>query len=242
MGSDFSPLIKAAADNVLKAYQHKAGVLAILLIGSAAQGNFDKYSDIDFLIIFKKKQKLTSKHYVEKSGIMVELQYFDLAELKNYIKEEKYGLRRNASYMLADAKVILFKDKVIEDLIKSAQFNIKTKTRYSNKEIMMHLYSIDDYLGDARRDADKGDCVAFYIDSTRVIQNEIDLILKINDQHSVKAKAMKALLSSLNSEFCDLLIAFNKETAIDKRLAVLEAMKTVAVRVAGKDLADNWEI
>ena len=243
MAENFSLLIDAATNDVLSHYRDKAGVLAILLIGSAAQGTFDKYSDVDFLLIFNAKQKIARKQYVDKSGAMVELLFYDLTEVKNILKKEKYALVRNTSHMLAHSKVILSNDgAVVEELIKNAQTNMKTKTRYSDKEILMHLYSINDFLSDARRDVDNKDPVAFYLDSNNLIQNMIDQLLKINGQYNVKPKDMKALLSALDNEFCSLLIAFDKETVLGKKLHILEAMKAVAIRVAGKNLTDTWEI
>jgi predicted nucleotidyltransferase len=242
MAENYSLLISTATNNVLSYYRDKTDVSAILLIGSAAQGTFDKYSDIDFLLFFNTKQKLTRKQYIDKSGVIVELLFDDLAEVKNILKKEKYGLQRNTSHMLAHSKVIFSYDGAVEELIKNAQTNMKTKTRYTDKEILMHLYSINDFLSDARRDVDNQDPVAFYLDSNNLIQNMIEQLLKINGQYNVKPNAMKAMLSSLDNEFCSLLIDFDKETDLGKKLHILEAMKAVAIRVAGKNLTDTWEI
>ncbi len=47
--------IREICNDLVKRYREDKNVLGIMLFGSAARDRFDKYSDIDFYILLKKK-------------------------------------------------------------------------------------------------------------------------------------------------------------------------------------------
>lgn len=233
-------IINRISDQVVSRYKKTKNILGIFLIGSAARGTFDEYSDIDFLIILAKRGKYRRENFSTETNFDAEILFNTLWEIKRYLKEEKASIYRNTSHMLANGKIIYQISPIVRRLQRAAQKNMKGKTKCSNDEIVMHKYSLGDFLEDARRDAAHKDAIAFYLDSHFLIQNSIELLFKLNNNFYRKPKEMAGLLRSIDHHFVVLLQSFYKANSLQNKLKKLEQISDLVAKKSGGKLSSNW--
>ena len=196
--------IQKICNDVVKQYKQDKNVLGILLFGSAARNKFDKYSDVDIYVLLDKKGKFSRSNFV-KNGLRVDIIFNTIKEAKNYLKEDTNNLRRITSHMLAYGRILFQRQRNLERIQAVAKNNLKLKTKYKNSEVLMHKYSIDDFWGEVQRDIQKGDYLAFGLNSHLLVSNIIELFLKQSGESLGQPNETMIQLRKLDKKFADCL-------------------------------------
>jgi len=242
MQTQHQKIIDQVSNNILDKYKNNSNVVGIFLVGSAAQNVFDKYSDIDFFIILNKSNGLSRENFVSEEKINVEILFDTVAETQRCLREERFSLYRNTSHMLAMGQLLYSSSNAVKQIQLKAQNNLNQKTRYSDGEIIMHKYSIDDFLGDVRRDVNSNDAIAFGQDSHYVIQNSVELLLKFNGSYNLKPKMIAGHLRSIDQPFVDMLNSFYESQSASEKLQLLERISEYAITNCGGKLPARWSL
>jgi predicted nucleotidyltransferase len=231
--------IQKICNDVVKKYKQDKNVLGILLFGSATRNKFDKYSDVDIYILLDKKGKFSRSNFV-KNGLRVDIIFNTIKEAKNYLKEDTNNLRRITSYMLAYGKILFQRQRNLKRIQAVAKNNLKLKTKYENSEILMHKYSIDDFWGEVQRDIQKGDYLAFGLDSHLLVSNIIELFLKLNGEFLWQPNEIRMHLRKLDKKFADRIENFYKEGNTQKKKKTLSKLVEYIYEKFGGPLPQRW--
>ena len=214
--------------------------MGIILFGSATQNKFDKYSDVDIFIITKKKHPYSRLNFLQ-NGKRVDIIFNTASEALKYLKEDEYGVRRNTSHMLAHGKIIYQSGIVIEKLLVIANRNLTKKTKYSRDDMLMHLYSIDDFWGDFQRDLKNKDYLSAGLDSQLLINNLIEVVLIKHGRYWLAPKNMSDLLHKIRPQFAEHLDAFYKTSSWSSKNKYLKNLITIVYKLAGP-LPRKWTV
>lgn len=233
--------IEKICDGVVQKYAHQPNVLGIVLFGSAARKKFDEFSDIDIYILLKKKGAWTRANFV-KNNIRVDVIFDTFAEAESFLRQDKWGVKRIMSHMLAHGKVLYQKDASVTKLITIAKANLTGKTRYSRKEVLMHKYSIDDFWGEVQRDFKNKDAIAFGLDSELLLGNVIDLFLKMRGSFWVQPNQMRSLLSKLDKNFAQNVQQFYAAENMKTKQKALQRLIMIVFKNSGGPLPKKWTV
>lgn len=242
MHTNHQTMVDQISKTILDKYKGNRDVVGIFIIGSAAQNTFDEYSDIDFFIILEKTNGLSRENFLSRENINVETLFNTVAEVQEYLHKERTSLYRNTSHMLARGKLLYSSSNVAKQLQLKAQDNLKQKTTHSDSEVVMNKYSINDFLEDVRRDTRNNDIIAFHQDSSYLIQNCIELVLRFNGSYNLKPKSMPEVLAGIDKYFVDILINFYQAQNLHEKLKLLEQISEHVVTVCGGKLPSNWSL
>lgn len=236
---NFQEIVEVAQEKVLARHQDDANVIAIFIFGSAIRGGFDQHSDIDFLVILKQAQRYARWNFTS-DDVSVDVIYETQADTDKFLKDEQRSFRRIGSHMLAHGKVLLARDTYAKASLTKAKRNLKAKTRVSKSEVLMHLYSIDDFLGNAERDVERGDSVAFGLDSHLLINNSIELLLKLAGEYLRQPREVRVILKKTDPKYVALLEKFYKAATENDQVVLLRKLATYVSAEAGGPLPENW--
>lgn len=103
--------------------------------------------------------------------------------------------------MLAYGKIIFQRNDMLQKIQNIAVNNLKLKTKYSNEEILMHKYSIDDFWDEVWRDVENENYLAFGIDSYLLINNIIELFLKLSGESLRQPNEIYMVLNDVDKNF-----------------------------------------
>lgn len=233
--------IKKICDDIVRSYKTHDNVLGVLLFGSAARGKFDGFSDIDIFILLKKKGRFSRKNFI-KDNLRVDIILNTLADAKRYIDNDKNSLRRITSHMLAHGIILFQRGDSLSSLIKAASANLKLKTKYSADEVLMHKYSIDDFWGEVQRDLKNKDYIAFGIDSNLLMNNIIELLLKLRGTYLPQPNLLAGVLKKIDKKAAAQIIDFYKTNDYQKKLRILKNIIGHVYKKSGGALPKNWSI
>ena len=231
--------IQKICNDVVKQYKQDKNVLGILLFGSAARNKFDKYSDVDIYVLLDKKGKFSRSNFV-KNGLRVDIIFNTIKEAKNYLKEDTNNLRRITSHMLAYGRILFQRQRNLERIQAVAKNNLKLKTKYKNSEVLMHKYSIDDFWGEVQRDIQKGDYLAFGLNSHLLVSNIIELFLKQSGESLGQPNETMIQLRKLDKKFADHIENFYEEGNIRKKKMILFKLVKYIYEKSGGPLPQRW--
>lgn len=137
---------KLALKKFVEKYKDDKNVEAILLAGSYAVGNQNKYSDIDVYIILN-----DNANYQERGNILVDnylVEYFinPIYKIKEYMYGDKRGYGGAMANMLLNGKVILDKNNIVDGLKQEA---LDMRNKIPEKDVMKYYAcwcAFDEYL------------------------------------------------------------------------------------------------
>lgn len=140
---------KLALNEFIKKYLNDDDVEAILLVGSYAVGNHNKYSDIDVYIILN-----DNVDYRERGNKLVDnylIEYFinPIYKIKEYLLEDRRGHGGAMANMLLKGKVLYDKNNIVQELQKFAE---EAKEIIPDKDPMKYYacwHAYDEYLAAA---------------------------------------------------------------------------------------------
>lgn len=232
-------IIQKICSAVVKQYKQDKNVLGIMLFGSVARNKFDQYSDIDIYILLNKKGKFSRSNFV-KGEVRVDIIFNTAKEVKNYLKEDTGSVRRITSHMLANGKILFQRDGLFKKVQLIAQKNLALKTICKSGEVLMHKYSIDDFWGEVQRDIKNKDYIALGLDSQLLINNILELFLKLNREFLQQPNEMAKTLKRLDKKFADRMENFYKENDIQKKENILAELVKYIYGKSGGPLPNRW--
>ena len=236
-----TPKISLVCDRILFKYKQDKNVLGVMLFGSAARNKSDRYSDIDIYILLKKKGVNSRVNFIE-NGFRVDIVLDSLDEAEAYLKEDRHNVRRNTSHMLAHGVIIYGRTQALRKIQKAAEENLTLKTKYSQKEILMHKYSIDDFWGEIRRDFKNRDYVAFGLNSQLLLNNILELFMKLKRSFFRQPNEMSIVLDQLDRNFGRMLKRFYASEDLRAKKRVLAELVKYIYKKSNGALPEKWRI
>ncbi len=234
-------IIREICDFMVGKYRRDENVLGVMLFGSAARGKSDKYSDIDFYILLKKKNEFSRKNFV-KNSLRVDIIFNTLLEAKTYLKNDEKNVKRITSHMLAHGIIIYKKGRILENLQFVAGKNLELKTKYNASDVLMHKYSIDDFLGEIRRDLKNQDIIAFNLDRQLLMNNIIELFLKIRGNFWKQPNEMARILKESDLYFGREIEKFYKAKNLKNKEEIISGLVKYIYKKSGGGLPNIWVI
>ncbi len=156
--------------NIADKYKQQSGVFGVLIFGSFVRGNFDKYSDIDVYVLQSRKPTRSRESYML-DAIRVDVTIDGKIFAEQSLKAENYSVRRVFSHMLAYGEILFEKKRALTSLQKIAINNLKSRTKYTKDELLMHLYSIEDFYGEVLRFQKADDAFSFEQNMNLLVNN-----------------------------------------------------------------------
>lgn len=197
----------------------------ILLFGSALSSDWTEQSDIDIFLIDDSFNDSRSETVID--GITVEFQKDNFENIFKDIESE-YGqlLNRNVSTMIATSRIISNKSsEKLTELIDSAKLTLSSTPIYSEQDIKMWKYSIEDYLSKAEKDITKNNILAFYIHANYVLQNALQMSLALNGTYMPQPKYLRKLLEEKDPELFEIWNQYLEADLLTQKIAILNKLK-----------------
>ena len=197
----------------------------ILLFGSALNPDWTEQSDIDIFLIDDTFNDSRSETVID--GITVEFQKDNFENIFKDIESE-YGqlLNRNVSTMIATSRIISNKSsEKLTELIDSAKLTLSSTPIYSEQDIKMWKYSIEDYLSKAEKDITKNNILAFYIHANYVLQNALQMSLALNGTYMPQPKFLRKLLEEKDPELFEIWNQYLEADLLTQKIAILNKLK-----------------
>ncbi len=214
--------ITQIVDQIKTKYQN---VDTILLFGSALSDTWTPDSDIDIFLIDDQFHDSRANLYLD--DVQVELQQDNFANLAKDIESERGRLlNRNVATMIATAKIISTNSQNKINSLKSlANEILKSDPVYTDEDVKMWRYSIDDYLAKAAKDVEKNDPVAFYLDAHYVIQNALELSLATHSAYLPQPKHLAKLLQRIDPTLLETLKSYVHASTLPAKLSAIQKLK-----------------
>lgn len=197
----------------------------ILLFGSALNPDWTEQSDIDIFLIDDTFNDSRSETVID--GITVEFQKDNFENIFKDIESE-YGqlLNRNVSTMIATSRIISNKSsEKLTELIDSAKLTLSSTPIYSEQDIKMWKYSIEDYLSKAEKDITKNNILAFYIHANYMLQNALQMSLALNGTYMPQPKYLRKLLEEKDPELFEIWNQYLEADLLTQKIAILNKLK-----------------
>lgn len=197
----------------------------ILLFGSVLNPDWTEQSDIDIFLIDDTFNDAHSEAVID--GITVEFQKDNFENIQRDIQSE-YGqlLNRNVSTMIATSRVISSKSsEKLTELIDSAKLTLSSTPVYSEQDIKMWKYSIEDYLSKAEKDINKNNSLAFYLHANYVLQNALQMSLALNGTYMPQPKYLGKLLEEKDPELFKIWNQYLEAISLTEKITILNRLK-----------------
>jgi len=222
-------------------YKRRSGVLGVLVFGSFVRGNFDAYSDIDVYVLKAKQPSRAREGYMLKN-IRIDVTIDEKKDAEGFLKKERHSVRRIFSHMLAHGHILYEKGNSLTALRRVAIRNLKERTTYSRDEILMHLYSIEDFYGEVLRFFKSKDKFSFEQNISLLINNAIECLLKIKGEYMRRPNEMKAIIKKSDPIFWKSLeSAYLSKSDSDKIRNLKKLVKRIETLARGP-LPRRWAV
>lgn len=231
-------IIKKICDNITNQHKTNKNVLGVLLFGSAARNKFDQYSDIDIYILLRKKEKSLRYNFV-KENIRVDVILNTLEEAESFLKKETFSVKRNTSHMLAHGKILYAVGNHLKRMMSMSKHNLELPTKYTQNEILMHKYSIDDFWGEIQRDIKNKNYLAFGLDSQLLLNNIVELFLKKHGEFLRPPNEMLDTLNKIDKQLARQVERFFKTNNIGDKKTILKKLVVYTFKKFGT-LPKKW--
>ena len=218
---DMNSKVKTIIEQLKSKY---ASFDTILLFGSALDDDWTSSSDIDLFLI---DDNLTEdREDIIVDDISVEIQKDNFTNLAKDIEAERGALlNRNLSTMIANSTTIVTKSEAkLNDIKTLAQSVLESKTIYTDEDIKMWRYSINDYLQKAEKDLMRNDPLAFYLDTHYVIKNALELSLATHGVYLPQPKRLFNLLKTIDPSLFQVFQEFLSATDPHQKLTILKQL------------------
>lgn len=197
----------------------------ILLFGSALLPDWTEQSDVDIFLIDDSLNDSRSETIID--GITVEFQQDSFDNIFKDIQSE-YGklLNRNVSTMIGTSRIISSKSsEKLTELIDSAKLTLSSTPVYSEQDIKMWKYSIEDYLSKAEKDINKNNSLAFYLHANYVLQNALQMSLALNGTYMPQPKYLGKLLEEKDPELFKIWNQYLEADSLTEKITILNRLK-----------------
>ncbi|MCG5125458.1 nucleotidyltransferase domain-containing protein, partial [Candidatus Saccharibacteria bacterium] len=196
----------------------------ILLFGSALLPDWTEQSDVDIFLIDDSLNDSRSETIID--GITVEFQQDSFDNIFKDIQSE-YGklLNRNVSTMIGTSRIISSKSsEKLTKLINSAKLTLSSIPVYSEQDVRMWKYSIEDYLSKAEKDITKNNSLAFYIHANYVLQNALEMSLALNGAYMPQPKYLGKLLEEKDPELFEIWNQYLEADSLRQKITILNRL------------------
>ena len=227
--------------DVINKYKRKKNVVGVMLFGSAVGDKFDLYSDIDIFVLVNKKIRYRRHNYL-KNHRRVDIILNTIEEVKRYLQDEKYNVRRNTAHMLAHGQILYQIDDNFTKLQSLARNILKSTTRYSNNDILMTKYSMADYWAKVQRDICNNDNVASDLDSNLLMNNVIEFSLKLNGAYFCQSREMMRVLSATDEMLAQKIWKYYQSNSTKSKQAVLVDIMQYTDKKLNASMSKSWTI
>lgn len=192
-----------------------------LLFGSATTPGWTKDSDVDIFLIDDKLKDSREDLIID--GITIELQKDNFANLAKDLERERGSLlHRNLATMIATSVIIKSDSQPQVHQLKSlAKDVLASPSTYTDDDVKMWRYSIQDYLAKAAKDVVRGDPLAFYLDAHYVIQNALELSLATHGAYLPQPKNLTDLLQRIDPPLLTILQDYLSAPTLSVKLQAL---------------------
>lgn len=225
----------------VKSYTDNKNVIAILAFGSVLNSNFDQYSDFDIYVITKNKGKYDRVNF-NFGTRRIDVLFDTKDDLKKYLAEEAKIFRKNVSCMISKSRIIYGDEEKIVKLIKIAQENLDSSYKPNKNELMMHNYSINDFWRKVKRAYKKGDRLSFDIYSFYLLNNIIELYLKLKGNCYCRIDEILELIKQDQPELAEKINAFYQADSFENRYQKLENLILYTDNILNSKLHDEFVI
>ena len=212
-----------------------------MLAGSAARNKFDKFSDIDFCILTSKQGPKTRDNFLFKKT-RVDIIFDTVKGTRSFLIADKGNVKRVTSHILTHGIIIFERGEALAKAQALAIKNFKSKTVLKPEEVLMHKYSIDDFLGEVRRDLKNGDHLAFGLNSQLLVNNVIELILKLRGSFWLQPNEMRVALKRLDRNLATMIDRFYKTTSYIRKEEILSEIVKYTYSISGGPLPKKWSL
>lgn len=197
----------------------------ILLFGSALNPDWTEQSDIDIFLIDDSFNDSHSEAVID--GITIEFQEDNFENiLKDIQSEHGQLLNRNISTMIATSRIISNKSsEKLTKLIDSAKLTLSSTPVYSEQDVKMWKYSIEDYLSKSEKDITKNNSLAFYIHANYVLQNALQMSLALNGAYMPQPKYLDKLLEEKDPELFEIWNQYLNAVSMTQKFKILNKLK-----------------
>lgn len=197
----------------------------ILLFGSALNPDWTKQSDIDIFLIDDSLNDSRSEAVID--GITIEFQEDNFENiLKDIQSEHGQLLNRNVSTMIATSRIISNKSsEKLTKLIDSTKLTLSSTPTYSEQDVKMWKYSIEDYLSKAEKDITKNNILAFYLHANYVLQNALQMSLALNGAYMPQPKYLGKLLEEKDPELFEIWNQYINAASMTQKIEILNKLK-----------------
>lgn len=232
--------IQKICSSIIKQYKKDKNVLGVLLFGSVVKNKFDRYSDVDIFVLLNKKGKFSRVNFL-KQRVRVDIIFNTKKEAISYLKGEKNNLKRITTQMLAPGQILFERKNELSNILTIAKSNLSLKTKSSNNQILMHKYSIDDFWGEVQRDIKNKNYIAFGLDSQLLLNNIIELYLRINGEFLRQPNEMMKTIKYLDQNFANKIEGFYKSNTIKDKQKILKELVIYIFKKSKGPLPDYWD-
>jgi hypothetical protein len=144
--------------------------------------------------------------------------------------------------MLADGQLLYQADSRVQELQTKALSNVVSTTRFTETEMVMHRYSLIDFLTDAHREANSHNTVGFYLNAQLLVRNAIEMLLKHHGTYVQQPSRLVGVLQDVDSAFSQLLREFYEAKDLQAADAGLTKIVRHVTRQAGGELPAAWHV
>ena len=132
-------------DRFIKENINLKDVEAILLVGSYAVGNNNKYSDIDLYIILKERVRYRERGNLLLNGVLIEYFMNPCYMIGDYMRNDKRGHGGSMANMLINGKLLYGNKEIVKKLRRRAYYYINKKNKYDIARYYHAWDLYDDY-------------------------------------------------------------------------------------------------
>ena len=204
-----------ALNQFLDKYKSKTFVEGVLLCGSYATGNQNKYSDIDVHILLNDAQNWRERGYVSQDGFLIEYFMNPIKKIRQEFRDDYSNGGNATANMFAYGQILFDRKGAVKQLKSEAvKFLKKTPRKWKKKELEMDLYGVWNLMDELNGlEQDKRFLNIVYYELLKALSV---LYFKVNGIPKISLTKMEKLLA--DSEFAK---KYHIQKVPDKRFVKL---------------------
>lgn len=212
-----------------------------MVFGSYVSGQADAFSDVDVYVLTRKSGRYARESF-SVVGHSIDVLIDSLKVAEEFLVQERGYIRRPASLMLAEGKILFERTSDLRRLQRLAKNNLCAKTKSTKSDMLMHAYSLDDFLVDLQRDVERNDHLQFALDLPLFTQNAMEVVLRKHGSYWRTMRQTLEVLSSLDQTFVGMLKKIFSDAPLSRRLSFVKKMRTYLSERYACALPGSWRI
>lgn len=181
-------------NKILSEFKNYSYCLGVMHCGSTVSGAIEKNADIDFFVLVREGVGYTRLHKIVGS-VKVDIILDTEEEMLRYMREDMFTIKRSTAHMLSWGNILFDTKEKLKKVQEEARASLEQPVKYTPGEILMHKYSIDDFLDDMERACEAGDVIGFAWQQNLLLQNVNDIIFKLEGKVMPKVLTSESFLA-----------------------------------------------